>query len=397
MGIKFFCPNGHKLNVKDYLAGKKGICPNCNSKFLIPEASTKSKVEPLSEIPRGDTVRGQSAPTVSAAPGVMMPPTAMPQRAGEMPIQPLQQPGAPNAEVPMQPVIEQAGAPPSAAAIPVTPVVPSPGSLPDPLANTPADAVWYIRLPSGDQYGPANTDEMKGWLDENRVTADALVWCESWPEWKRADETFPKFQGGSGSPSAPGSPAAPAAPTVPTVPIPASQPSAVPKAAAIPQPAAAIPQAAIPGVPAAQPARPAVPAPAAAAPRAAVPIAQAAAPKADESTDTLDFLASMEGPPRKQGQGEEAPIPGGGGAPIALIIGLLMLGGLGVVVVAGVGFYLAMEQGDDPGLLSVPNTLGSCTVLLPMKASKVSDPSSTCPSLAGEVRVQDFAADARER
>lgn len=36
MGIRFACPNGHKLNVKEHLAGKRGICPDCGVKFIIP-------------------------------------------------------------------------------------------------------------------------------------------------------------------------------------------------------------------------------------------------------------------------------------------------------------------------------------------------------------------------
>ena len=39
MGIRFFCPNGHKLNVKAFLAGKRGICPECDVKFVVPLAS----------------------------------------------------------------------------------------------------------------------------------------------------------------------------------------------------------------------------------------------------------------------------------------------------------------------------------------------------------------------
>jgi hypothetical protein len=39
MGIRFSCPNGHKLNVKDHLAGKRGVCPSCGAKFVIPAAS----------------------------------------------------------------------------------------------------------------------------------------------------------------------------------------------------------------------------------------------------------------------------------------------------------------------------------------------------------------------
>ena len=41
MGIRFYCPNGHKLNVKEFQAGRRGICPYCGTKFLIPSQSTR--------------------------------------------------------------------------------------------------------------------------------------------------------------------------------------------------------------------------------------------------------------------------------------------------------------------------------------------------------------------
>ena len=39
MGIRVYCPNGHKLNVKDSQAGRRGICPHCGAKFTIPAAA----------------------------------------------------------------------------------------------------------------------------------------------------------------------------------------------------------------------------------------------------------------------------------------------------------------------------------------------------------------------
>ena len=39
MGIRFLCPNGHRLNVKADLAGKRASCPECGVKLTIP-AST---------------------------------------------------------------------------------------------------------------------------------------------------------------------------------------------------------------------------------------------------------------------------------------------------------------------------------------------------------------------
>ena len=41
MGIRFYCPNGHKLNVKSFQAGRRGICPFCGAKIIIPAQSTR--------------------------------------------------------------------------------------------------------------------------------------------------------------------------------------------------------------------------------------------------------------------------------------------------------------------------------------------------------------------
>lgn len=36
MGIVASCPQGHRVKVKDHLAGRKGICPECGTRFRIP-------------------------------------------------------------------------------------------------------------------------------------------------------------------------------------------------------------------------------------------------------------------------------------------------------------------------------------------------------------------------
>jgi len=60
MGIRFLCPNGHKLHVKAELAGRKGACPTCGAKVIIPEESA-----PVQAAERGAAV-AESQP---AAPG----------------------------------------------------------------------------------------------------------------------------------------------------------------------------------------------------------------------------------------------------------------------------------------------------------------------------------------
>src|SRR5690242_5404082 len=47
MGIKFYCPNGHKLNVKTFLAGKKAICPKCGVKVVVPSDMGAAESDPV--------------------------------------------------------------------------------------------------------------------------------------------------------------------------------------------------------------------------------------------------------------------------------------------------------------------------------------------------------------
>lgn len=35
MGIRFSCPNGHKLNVKESYAGRRCYCPACSDKVVV--------------------------------------------------------------------------------------------------------------------------------------------------------------------------------------------------------------------------------------------------------------------------------------------------------------------------------------------------------------------------
>ncbi len=99
------------------------------------------------------------------------------------------------------------------------PIVDAPAveSVSDPIVDAP-DAVWYVRPPSGGQYGPARGDIMRKWIGEGRVSQDSLVWREGWNDWRTAGQVFP----GLGLAVAPPIPALPAAvayaPTAPQTP-----------------------------------------------------------------------------------------------------------------------------------------------------------------------------------
>jgi len=81
----------------------------------------------------------------------------------------------------------------SAPLAPVSPAAPpSPG---DPLAEAP-DVIWYVRPPTGGQFGPATADVMRNWIDEGRVSPDSLVWREGWRDWQEAGGVFPQLGAG---------------------------------------------------------------------------------------------------------------------------------------------------------------------------------------------------------
>ena len=217
MGIKFRCPNGHKLNVKSFLAGKKGVCPKCGTSMRIPSASTEGGDSDIGEeaAPVGAAILPAVA-KVAGANGSSHPAPAAPPA----PVQPAAGPGPAivrPAAVSLAPVGIPVGAPagarpaapmPAAVAVPM-PAMPAampagPMPLPpavaagDPIAEAPA-ATWYVRPPSGVQYGPARGDVMRKWIAEGRVSSDSLVWREGWADWKNAGQLFPHLVSAGGA------------------------------------------------------------------------------------------------------------------------------------------------------------------------------------------------------
>lgn len=248
MGIRTTCPNGHKLNVKAFLAGLRGICPHCGASFTIPTESTRStgkgpgresadpEIEPAVAAPAAVRAAAPAATAISpsekpptrpvsspAAPapsqpapwGAIRKPPPLPVDGEDVPPQPVatrppkdsafapsplpvadplvRQSAATSAKEPSQPGDAFAGL---LAGVPTPPAPPSPEPTatqpPDPLGEAP-DAVWYVRPATGGQFGPATNDIMRAWLKEGRIGADSLVWREGWRDWKDAAATFPQL------------------------------------------------------------------------------------------------------------------------------------------------------------------------------------------------------------
>jgi len=146
MGIRFLCPNGHKLNVKTFLAGKRGICPQCDAKFLVPAVSG-GQAPALNAEPNRDLAT--ESESVLPKPAVPAPPTGMLLADG-----------------------------------------PPPG-----IAKPAPPEVWYVRTAAGEQFGPASIGVINGWVAEGRVAVDCWVWRTGWPEWKTGGEAITVLNG----------------------------------------------------------------------------------------------------------------------------------------------------------------------------------------------------------
>lgn len=245
MGIRMFCPNGHKLNLKSFLAGKRGVCPHCGAKFDIPEQGGGDKPTAAA-----DTASPGQQPQTSDATGgsAAIAPTGIAADASSGPAQtpivpstvspPSSSPQSPASSIPGQSAgtTPQTSAPPASAAAenlaPVQPVAATPQIAPvqaaspaptgdqgaDLLSEAP-DACWYVRPPTGGQYGPAKSDVMRQWIDEGRVTPDSLVWREGWSDWQSARMLFPSLSAGSVTTASIGTPSMQTATDVPTASI----------------------------------------------------------------------------------------------------------------------------------------------------------------------------------
>ncbi|HEY4310249.1 MAG TPA: DUF4339 domain-containing protein [Pirellulales bacterium] len=197
MGIRFECVHcGHILHVKDFLAGKRGICPHCQGKIEIPHGST-IQAGPDEGGPVAVELRNviDDQATREMGPGSFNSPHATAGMAGS-------REAMPNAITNAAP----AYMPPNVAS-PQQPMGAT-GPAPGDSSGDAGLSQWYV-LPPGSmtKYGPAQGDLIRSWVEEGRVAADALVWREGWPQWRPAASVFPQL-----------AQAAPAVPSVPTTP-----------------------------------------------------------------------------------------------------------------------------------------------------------------------------------
>lgn len=164
MGIRFNCPAcSKKVHVKEHLAGLRGFCPKCGSKFEIPLQSTRVS----SKQRRAQQAGGE--PTAGVAPSSARSVDAEPRSGGERPLET-------EREATLGVALPRTGR-----LISVSNVAPI-----DPIEAEPT-LQWYVVPPNGTEpFGPASGATMRQWIREGRVAVHSLVWREDWPEWRKA-------------------------------------------------------------------------------------------------------------------------------------------------------------------------------------------------------------------
>ncbi len=167
MGIKFLCPNGHKLNVKTFLSGKRAICPKCGARVIVPAVSDPSALASAKIDPTASSSVGAASTTIEIVAD---------ESCAELTASPATR------------IVESASRPAPAQ---------------DAISEAPG-AVWYVRPAAGGQFGPASADIMRSWLNDGRVSASSLVWRAGWADWQTAAAIFPQLASESSASSAGG-------------------------------------------------------------------------------------------------------------------------------------------------------------------------------------------------
>ena len=170
MGIRFACHHcNFSLHVKDFQGGKRGRCPECKGQFRIPNQDAAYSAE-LEESGNKSSDLSEAG-TISYESDVLQSPSLEKTDAskGEVPnnnsISPFTTVTAPHSEMPRMPQI---------------------------LADS-IGAKWFVRPPTGGQFGPATSQLLLDWIKERRVTSDSFLWKEGTADWELASQLLPEL------------------------------------------------------------------------------------------------------------------------------------------------------------------------------------------------------------
>jgi hypothetical protein len=177
MGIHFACHHcNYALHVKDFQGGKRGRCPECKGPFRIPleDASHSSEVvDAEAELMSSSAKAGGKA-------SVMEPSMELEHSTGVEQALGLKSSRPAKGELSNRQSSQVNKAKSEMAPLPAV------------LANS-LGAKWFVRPPTGGQFGPASSQLLMDWIQERRVTSDSLLWKEGTPNWQLASDLLPEL------------------------------------------------------------------------------------------------------------------------------------------------------------------------------------------------------------
>jgi hypothetical protein len=193
MGIVAYCPSGHRMKVKDHLAGRKGICPTCGARFRIPLASMTASARAAATLPPA-----ASFPPVAsfpaAAPIVAAPAAGLPTAAVAS-LDPADAVGLPRVLLLTEPgtdIASRPDEPPLVDPDPTADVVLE-SEADEPTDGAAADELfWFVAIPGGQPSAAMKDPEMRAWLDSGQATGGEVVWRSDWADWKPISAAFPE-------------------------------------------------------------------------------------------------------------------------------------------------------------------------------------------------------------
>lgn len=178
MGIVSFCPRGHRMKVKDHLAGKKGICPTCGERFRIPLATpTAGRASAAAGLPEARLVSLEPGAAATLPEVLMLAESGSPAPTRVLP--PTRAP-APNGP-------ERVDVDP---AMTVAPATDDSGDVPAAIAEA-AEASWCIAVPGGTASAAMSGPALLAWLLSGQATGGELVWRSDWSDWQPLARVFP--------------------------------------------------------------------------------------------------------------------------------------------------------------------------------------------------------------
>ena len=185
MGIRFVCHQcGFALHVKDFQAGKRGKCPNCKCSFRIPatDSSYSTAIEDSEEDSGVASIREAFKKVTNSSA------TKLAQKPSDSVAITLELPPVPEVSSRLSDVVSS----PKQDEKVRPKTLPESTSVPAVLAAGGA-AKWFVRPPSGGQFGPADSDLLMNWIGESRVTSESFLWREGMEQWQLASELLPEL------------------------------------------------------------------------------------------------------------------------------------------------------------------------------------------------------------